>query len=109
MRSTSCERAVRPQRAKEIERKKKEWRAGLDGKKEEAKDKEKEREKKKRERLVLEKREKEKREGRTVDGLDIVSAESSSIKSNYDVIDRGPVGRGRGDVGGEAKSSEWRT
>lgn len=34
------------------------------------------------------------RERRVVDGLDIVSAESSSIKSNYDVIDRGPVGRG---------------
>lgn len=33
-------------------------------------------------------------ERRVVDGLDIVSAESSSIKSNYDVIDRGPVGRG---------------
>lgn len=39
------------------------------------------------------KRERE-RERRVVDGLDIVSAESSSIKSNYDVIDRGPVGRG---------------
>lgn len=36
--------------------------------------------------------ERERREGRAVDGLDIVSAESSSIKSNYDVIDRGPVG-----------------
>lgn len=35
-----------------------------------------------------------KREKRLVDGLDIVSAESSSIKSNYDVIDRGPVGQG---------------
>lgn len=51
-------------------------------------------------------RERERREGRAVDGLDIVSAESSSIKSNYDVIDRGPVGRGRGDAEGEAKSSE---
>lgn len=50
--------------------------------------------------------ERERREGRAVDGLDIVSAESSSIKSNYDVIDRGPVGRGQGDAEGEAKSSE---
>lgn len=50
--------------------------------------------------------EREGREGRAVDGLDIVSAESSSIKSNYDVIDRGPVGRGRGDGEREAKSSE---
>lgn len=49
------------------------------------------------------------REGQAVNGLDIVSVESSSIKSNYDVIDRGPVGRGRGDAEGEAKSSEWRT
>lgn len=51
-------------------------------------------------------RKREGREGRAVDGLDIVSAESSSIKSNYDVIDRGPVGRGRGDAKREAKSSE---
>lgn len=61
---------------------------------------------KKREMAVKRKKEREGREGRAVNGLDIVSVESSSIKSNYDVIDRGPVGRGRGDAEGEAKSSE---
>jgi len=106
-------------RAKETEIKKEERRAqgwaagkkrrkikGTSERKREARETERERERE-RERETLEEREREEREGRAVDGLDIVSAESSSIKSNYDVIDRGPVGRGRGDVGGgEAKSSE---
>lgn len=85
-------RAARPRCAKEIGIKKEERRVHKVGRQER---RERQREK-----------EREEREGRAVNGLDIVSVESSSIKSNYDVIDRGPVGRGRGDAEGEAKSSE---
>lgn len=85
-------RAARPPCAKEIGIKKEERRVHKVGRQER---RERQREK-----------EREEREGRAVNGLDIVSVESSSIKSNYDVIDRGPVGRGRGDAEGEAKSSE---
>lgn len=86
-------RAARPRCAKEIGIKKEERRVHKVGRQER---RERQREK-----------EREEREGRrAVNGLDIVSVESSSIKSNYDVIDRGPVGRGRGDAKGEAKSSE---
>lgn len=84
-------RVARPRCAKEIEIKKEERRVhkvGRQGRRERQREK------------------KSEREGQAVNGLDIVSVESSSIKSNYDVIDRGPVGRGRGDAEGEAKSSE---
>jgi len=105
-------------RAKETEIKKEErraqgWAAGkkrrrIKGTSERKRERERERERDRgqRDKETEREREREEREGRAVDGLDIVSVESSSIKSNYDVIDRGPVGRGRGDVGGEAKSSE---
>lgn len=97
-------RAARPRCAKEIGIKKEERRAykvvrqgrrERQRKKERGTERDRERERKR-----------EKNEGRAINGLDIVSVESSSIKSNYDVIDRGPVGRGRGDAEGEAKSSE---
>lgn len=101
-------RAARPRCAKEIGIKKEERRVhkvGRQGKRERQREKKTER---KKEINVKRKRERERegREGRAINGLDIVSVESSSIKSNYDVIDRGPVGRGRGDAEGEAKSSE---
>lgn len=76
------------------------------GKKRKTKREKTERERQKEREEMNAKRKREGREGRAVNGLDIVSVESSSIKSNYDVIDRGPVGRGRGDAEGEAKSSE---
>lgn len=101
-------RAARPRCAKEIGIKKEEQRAhkvGRQGRRERQREKKTERDECGGKGGGERERERQ-REGRAVNGLDIVSVESSSIKSNYDVIDRGPVGRGRGDAEGEAKSSE---